>query len=108
MLPTDFMRTALENSGNPIYELELLPIYVALFIWGGTVKSSHLVCYLDNDAARAAMCKGYGSTELAQRIVGCAMEAESPYKYPHTPISLMVQADWIAKRWSSWGRRESR
>ena len=74
------MRTALENFGNPIYELELLPIYVALFIWGGTVKSIHLVCYLDNDAARAAMRKGYGSTELAQRIVGCAMEAESQYK----------------------------
>ena len=74
------MRTALENSGNPIYELELLPIYVALFIWGGTVKSTHLVCYLDNDAARAALCKVYGSIELAQHSVGCAMQLGKCFK----------------------------
>ena len=79
-VPTDFMREALACSANPIYELELLPIYIALHIWGKRVHSTHLVCYLDNDAARAALCKGYGSTELAQRIVGCAMQLESRFK----------------------------
>lgn len=79
-VPTDFMQTALASSANPIYELELLPIYMALFAWGGMLKSTHLVCYLDNDAARAALCKGYGSTELAQSIVGCTMQIESRYK----------------------------
>ena len=44
------------------------------------LKSTHLVCYLDNDAARAALCKGYGSNELAQRIVGCTMQLESRFK----------------------------
>ena len=62
------------------YELELLPIYLALYAWGGMLKSTHLVCYLDNDAARAALCKGYGSNELAQRIVGCTMQLESRFK----------------------------
>ena len=79
-VPTDFMREALACSANPIYELGLLPIYIALHVWGKRVHSTHLVCYLDNDAARAALCKGYGSTELAQRIVGCAMQLESRFK----------------------------
>ena len=74
------MKTALETSANSIYEVELLPIYIALFIWGNKLKSTHLVCYLDNDAARAAMCRGYGSTDLAQRIVACTMESESRHK----------------------------
>ena len=38
------------------------------------------MCYLDNDAARAALCKGYGSTDLAQRIVAGTMESESQLK----------------------------
>ena len=79
-VPVDFMRRALACSANPIYELELLPIYIALYAWGRMLKSTHLVCYLDNDAARAALCKVYGSIELAQRIVGCAMRLESRFK----------------------------
>jgi hypothetical protein len=79
-VPTVFMQKALAGSENPIYELELLPIYMALYAWGGMLKSTHLVCYLDNDAARAALCKGYGSNELAQRIVGCTMQLESRFK----------------------------
>ena len=53
-VPVDFMRRALACSANPIYELELLPIYIALYAWGRMLKSTHFVCYLDNDAARAA------------------------------------------------------
>ena len=80
VVPETFMETALEKSANPIYELELLPIYISLLLWGNKLKSTHLVCYLDNDAARAAMCKGYGSTDLAQCIVACTMESESQHK----------------------------
>ena len=79
-VPADFMRRALACPTNSIYELGLLPIYIALYAWGGILKSTHLVCYLDNDAARAALCKVYGSIELAQRIVGCAMRLESRFK----------------------------
>ena len=45
-VPTDFMREALANSANPIYELELLPIYIAIYVWGGMLRSTHLVCLL--------------------------------------------------------------
>ena len=36
-----------------------------------------LFFYLDNDAARAALCKGYGGTRLGQSIVQHVMEDES-------------------------------
>ena len=80
VVPETFMKVALDKSANPIYELELLPIYLSLLLWGNKLKSTHLVCYLDNDAARAALCKGYGSTDLAQRIVAGTMESESQLK----------------------------
>ena len=79
-VPTDFMRVALSESSNPIYELELLPIYVATCVWGHLMQSAHVVFYLDNDAARAALCKGCGGTRLGQRIVQHVMEDESRLK----------------------------
>ena len=79
-VPTDFMRVAMEDSSNPIYELELLPLYVALCLWGPLMQSTHVVFYLDNDAARAAVCKGCGGTKLGQRIVQCIMEVECQLK----------------------------
>ena len=75
-VPINYMNSLLENSDNPIYELELLPIHIALLLWSHRLRSSHVVMYLDNDAARAAMCKGYGATVSAQRIVQKVMEQE--------------------------------
>ena len=76
-VPDDFMALALSKSENPIYELELLPVYVALLSWKQILKFHHVVFYLDNDAARAAVCKGVGATDLAQRIVKKIMGLES-------------------------------
>jgi hypothetical protein len=70
------MNLLLENSENPIYELELLPVHIALLLWSHRLRSSHVVMYLDNDAARAALCKGYGATDAAQGIVQKVMERE--------------------------------
>ena len=86
-VPTDFMRVALSESSNPIYELELLPIYVAICIWGQLMQSAHVVFYLDNDAARAALCKGYGGTRLGS--------LGTP-GYLVTQIYPTVLAVWIA------------
>eukprot|EP00435_Cladocopium_sp_Y103_P015182 s5093_g3.t1 len=76
-VPEDFMKLALAHSENPIYELELLPIYVALALWKTQVISTHVIFYLDNDAARAALCKGYGATVVSQTIVHKVMLEES-------------------------------
>ena len=75
-VPSCYMSALLKNSENPIYELELLPVYIALHLWSHKLVSSHVVMYLDNDAARAALCKGYGATSAAQSIVQKVMEQE--------------------------------
>ena len=76
-VPDFFMTAALEKSDNPIYELELLPIYVSMIAWKLLLQGRHVVFYLDNDAARSAVCKGVGSTGLAQSIVRSIMVCES-------------------------------
>ena len=72
------MNAALSESANPIYELELLPpVHVAISLWGDLLRSAHTVFYLDNDAARAALCKGCGGTKLGRNFVQRIMENES-------------------------------
>ena len=84
-VPMSFMDVALEESENPIYVLELLPLFISIKLWGLTLRSTHVVFFLDNDAARAALCKGYGGTALAQKIVQdimceeCRLELKSWY-----------------------------
>ena len=78
VVPLEFMNAALSESANPIYELELLPpVHVAISLWGDLLRSAHTVFYLDNDAARAALCKGCGGTKLGRNFVQRIMENES-------------------------------
>ena len=46
-VPASYMSMLLKNSENPIYELELLPVYIALLLWSRRLFSSHVVMYLD-------------------------------------------------------------
>ena len=69
----------LAQSRNPIYELELLPVTVAFSLWAKRLHHKQLMCYLDNDAARAALIKGKGSTDLSDIIVHQAMVYETEH-----------------------------
>eukprot|EP00435_Cladocopium_sp_Y103_P052672 s2156_g16.t1 len=59
----------LENSKHPIYELEIFPALIALKTWGDRLKGSQVVFYLDNDAARSALVRADGATELSQCLL---------------------------------------
>ena len=76
-LPQEFEAIFYQHSAHPIYEVELLPLFIAIFLWGSWVDKSQIVCYLDNDAARSGLIKGYGATKIADSIVQlfCEMEA---------------------------------
>lgn len=63
-----FMK-ACDYSLNPIYELELLPMLVAVLVWGKLFKGSQVVFYGDNDAARASFIAGRASTSAGERIM---------------------------------------
>ena len=79
VLSEESMTPFLAQSRNPIYELELLPIAVAFYLWAKRLRHKQLMCYLDNDAARAALIKGRGNTSLADNIVHHAMVYETEH-----------------------------
>ena len=59
----------LAKSQHPIYELEIFPVLVALRTWKKQLSNSQVVFYLDNDAARSALIRADGSTELSQVLI---------------------------------------
>ena len=79
VLSDESMIPFLAVSRNPIYELELLAVAVSFSFWAKRLHHKQLMCYLDNDAARAALIKGRGSTSLSDHIVRRAMVYETEH-----------------------------
>ena len=75
-VPTDLMSQLLKRSKNPIYELEVMPVLVAVWLWGQQLRNSQVCWYLDNEASRSAYLKAYGATEVADGLVAAFTEAE--------------------------------
>ena len=68
-VPSSILKALVKFSKHPIYELEVLPLLLALECWSKYLRGSPTVCYLDNEAARSAFRKGNGATEAAQRMI---------------------------------------
>ena len=69
VVPMDIMRCLLQKSKNPIYELEVLPVLVSVWLWKGRINLAQVCWYLDNEASRSAFIKGQGATPLAACMV---------------------------------------
>ena len=57
-----------QDSEHPIYELEILPILVAVKLWSRLLANSQVVFYIDNEAARSAFIQGVGFTPVAKQL----------------------------------------
>ena len=68
-LPALLLKQFLEFSQHPIFELELLPVLVAIRAWAKVLLHTHVVFYLDNTAAHSALVRADGGTSLAAGIV---------------------------------------
>ena len=68
-VPSELMQQFLEFSEHPIYELELLPVLVAIKLWAQILCRSHAVFYLDNNAAHSALVRADGATPAAAGMV---------------------------------------
>ena len=75
-VPAWVMSKLLEESANPIHELELLPIYLAAFMWVGKFNKSQVVWYVDNESSRMAAIRGSGETHHASSIIEAFVEIE--------------------------------
>ena len=86
-LPIAVQEFFYRESRHPIYEVELLPVLVAVTIWKEVLQSCQIVFYIDNEAAKAGLIRGAGATPLANAIIGdfCIAEAELQVKtcQPH-------------------------
>ena len=58
-----------KSSCHPIYELEILPVVVAVECWKDFISGKQLVCYIDSSAAQAAFLGATGATELASALL---------------------------------------
>ena len=76
-VPEEVMSLLLESSENPIYELELIPVLIAIILWGDFFSNSQVVMYLYNDAARAGLIKMRGVTDLGNFIIPDAAVLEA-------------------------------
>ena len=69
VVPEKLMDRFLEQTQHPIFELELLPVWCALYTWSGFLQNSQAVFYLDNEGAKAALINGATSTENGRLII---------------------------------------
>ena len=68
-VPDSFMQALSENSDNPIFELELLPVLASYMIWGEWIKHSQLVIYIDNNGAKDVLQAATGGHGLGHIIL---------------------------------------
>ena len=68
---------------NIQYELEILPLLVAVKIWSTNIVGKLVVHYLDNDAARSAYVRAHASTDLGAALIAEYVEFE--YKCRFSP-----------------------
>ena len=92
--PEFIMKLLSEASLNPIFELEVCPVLVAVSLWKEKIFHSQTVFCLDNDAARSAYIKGVkGDSSLVQlelelQIRGWFSGAPSRSNIPDAPSRL--------------------
>ena len=75
-VPNGIMSLFLAKSRNLIYELEVLPVLISIWMWGDRLTRSQVCWYLDNEASCSAFIKGQGATHLAASMVGAFTEDE--------------------------------
>ena len=64
---SDWLR---QGSKHSVFQAELLPVVVAAATWEQEIRDRDVLLFLDNEAARYAMVKGYTPVASAARLVG--------------------------------------
>ena len=105
----------MKRSRNPIFELELLPIAVAYSVWSPLMARKPFCFYVDNEAAKAACVRAWGSTRLGNSLVMHICKCEVAHKISpwysrvprfSNPADAPSRGDtvWLAER----GSRDTR
>jgi hypothetical protein len=76
MVPKEWMESFLSLSQHPIFELELLPVWISLVEWEGYLSNTQCVFYLDNEAAKGALVRGATEGGSGAKLVHAFVIAE--------------------------------
>ena len=75
-VPNSYLSILKGSSSHPIYEVELLAVWVAMSLWECTIRESYTLLYLDNEAAQGALVGCKSSTACGSAIVSATLEIE--------------------------------
>ncbi len=78
--PSDLAVRFFKDSKNPIHELEVLPVLMALQLWCKRLQRSQTVWYIDNESARMAYIRGAGETSLAGVFISEFVKGEAEHQ----------------------------
>lgn len=67
-VPLEVLKFWFESSKNPIFHVELLAVCISFEVWKNRLAKRPLVVYVDNDAAKAAIVKGYTAVQGAEEL----------------------------------------
>jgi hypothetical protein len=59
-----------------IGQAELLPVWISIQIWKKQLENSDVVFYLDNDAARQGLVKGFSPAGMSNEIISAILDCE--------------------------------
>ena len=76
LVPDYIMSAFLSEAKHPIFELELLPVLVALCIWKEYLHCCQCVFFLDNEAAKGALIHGATKTVFGEKIISAFVNLE--------------------------------
>lgn len=69
VVPDEVMKVLLKFSSHPLFELELLPVLISIYLWRRFFSCKHCVIYLDNEAAQGALIRGSSDSSSGAAIV---------------------------------------
>ena len=69
LVQTRWMHVFMEMSKHPVFELELLPLTVALYAWEESLQHCQCVFFLDNEAARGSLIAGSTPSDTGSWLV---------------------------------------
>ena len=75
-VPDSWMAKFLSISTHPIFELELLLVWIALIEWEGHLSGAQCVFYLDNEAAKASLVNGASMQDNGAEIIQAFVYSE--------------------------------
>ena len=76
IIPRPWMEMFLAASQHPIFEIELLPVWISLTLWEGYLSNTQCVFFLDNEAAKNALIKGATDAGSGTRLVHAFVVSE--------------------------------